>query len=459
MGLESELEQIVTNRFQEAISDSDLILKSQDRWKTTLLVRTFDIVIYKGVHPLAVIEVRNQINSKDLLARTTDRVRSAISITNSRFGIATDNVHFYFYDKSEKEVDFIEVKFEHIVKQLVNPAIIKVVKKDREQVLKIILDAAKKHLSTNDELFEFLNSKSFLGAIRFDQNKRVYYFYDDEVGTNAFENKFFNKLLGEFKEKEICRYTSLSTIFSMLNNISFRMSGIVGMNDRSEVNYVDTYLNGIEKPLIKEHHNTISAINNRYITSCTTITKKDDLTLWRLYSDDGKGVCLIFDVRSSNLNKHVLLQKVRYADEKGNHRELNFLKQIKDDVEGSTGFNFEFTKIGYWKHFFKPFDYTVENEIRLLIIDTDKLEKDKSDWVMTYAHSIFNPIIDFRLNGKSFPIQLKEIILGPKCPEQETNLVQFQEMIRRKKREIAKYFYDSNLDNLKVEQSKIKHYR
>jgi len=245
----------------------------------------------------------------------------------------------------------------------------------------------------------------------------------------------------------------------MLNYISFRMSGIVGMNDKSEVNYVDVYLNGVQKPISKEHPNTIIALNKRYITSCTKFSRKDDLTLWRLYSDDAKGVCLVFQVKQNNLNNHVLLQKVKYADKFGKHKELDLLKQIKENVETITGFKFEFRKIGYWKHFFKPFDYAIEEEVRLLIIDNDSLGKIKADWVRTYTHSIINPVMDFRLNSGSFPIQLREIILGPKCPEQETNLVQLQEMIRRKRREITEKSYDSNFNTLKVGLSEIKHYR
>jgi hypothetical protein len=185
----------------------------------------------------------------------------------------------------------------------------------------------------------------------------------------------------------------------------------------------------------------------------------DDLTLWRLYSDDAKGVCLVFDIKKSNLNKHVLLQKVKYADENGKHKELDFLKQIKVEVERLTGFEFEFRKFGYWKHFFKANDYAIEEEVRLLIIDNGKLDKLKTDWVLTDTHSIVNPIIDFRINNNSFPIHLRTILLGPKCPEKETNYVQIEEMIRRKKKEIKDNNYDSNLNNLKVELSSIKHYR
>jgi hypothetical protein len=172
-----------------------------------------------------------------------------------------------------------------------------------------------------------------------------------------------------------------------------------------------------------------------------------------------KAFALSLDVKKSNLNKHVLLQKVKYADENGNHKELDFLKQIKVEVERLTGFKFEFRKLGYWKHFFKANDYAIEEEVRLLIIDNDSLVKLKTDWVMTYTHSIINPVIDFRLNSKLFPIQLKCILLGPKCPEQETNFVQIDEMIRRKRKEIKVKGYDSNLRNLKVELSKINHYR
>lgn len=86
--------------------------------------------------------------------------------------------------------------------------------------------------------------------------------------------------------------------------------------------------------------------------------------------------------------------------------------------------------------FFKANDYAIEEEVRLLIIDNDTLDKLKTDWVLTDTHSIINPIIDFRINSNSFPIQLRTILLGPKCPEQETNYVQIEEMIRRKKKEI-----------------------
>jgi hypothetical protein len=462
---ESEIEEIVANRFKEAFRQTNFEVSLQDWWDTPILKGRFDIIIYKGVHPLAVIEVKSTLQNKNFFAQATDTLRSAISITNSRFAIATDNESFYFYDRNEKDLDFFQISFDEIIKRLTNPEKVKIVKKDKENILNIFIEAANQYLQDNSEFLTFIQSRSFLSRIQFDHNSNTYFFSDNDGGITSFENQFFNKMFGEFKDTQICRYTRLKTIFDMLSNLTFRMSGLVGMNDKSEVNYVESYLNrdngiiSFEKPLIRVHHNTITAINNRYITSCSKMERIDDLTLWRLYSDDAKGVCLVFDFKKRNLNKHVLLQKVKYADENGKHKELDFLKQIKVEVERLTGFKFEFRKLGYWKHFFKATDYAIEEEVRLLIIDNDTLDKLKIDWVLTDTHSIINPIIDFRINSNSFPIQLRTILLGPKCPEQETNYVQIEEMIRRKKKEIKDKSYDSNLNNLKVELSSIKHYR
>ena len=458
---EIEINKNVASRFLEAFGkkSTGLDIHLNDRWEIGSNKVYFDLLISKGANILAVIEVKIGLENKNVLARAMDQVRSGIMITSARFGIVTDGLIYFIYDRKYKDQDFEQKAFGEIIEILISPSQIRIYKKDRDLVANIILEAAYKYFDKESDLLTLLNEKSFITHIHFDSNTNSFYFFDKRSGTSSFENKVFNAMFGEFKEKEICRYTSLNSLYSSLNNISFRMSGLVGMNDKSEVNYVDTYLNGIEKPLIKEHHNTITAINTRYITSCSNINNVDNLTLWRLYSEDSKGVCLIFDTRLDNLGDYVLLQKVKYADKDGMHKELEFLKEVKLEVERMTGFDFEFKKIGYWKHFFKPYEYSIEEEIRLLIIDNKSLPKLRTDWVMTYSHSILNPIIDFRLNIKEFPIQLKRIVLGPKCPEQEINKVQIEELIRRKKKEIVLSKMTARLQNVKVSLSKIKHYR
>lgn len=456
---ESNKEIEVYQRFVEELKSSKLHIKPQDKWKTPLMTRWFDIVVYKGNYPLAVIEVKGSLENKNTLAKATGQVRSALSITNARFGIVTDNDKFYLYDRNDKESDFIRVNFVVLLTQIADPQNVEISLNAKKDILLIIKKAAQDFLNENNEFLKFINSTTFISKIKFDYSSNVFFFSGRNNKANSFENQFFNKMFGEFNETQICRYTSFSTLFSMMNYLSFRMNGLVGMNDKSEVNYVDTYLNGIEKPISKLHHNSVIALNKRYITSCSKISRKDELTLWRLYAEDGKGVCLTFKIIKKNLNDKILLQKVKYADSNGNHKELDFLKQIKEEVEKKTGFNFEFRNIGVWKHFFKPYDYAIEEEVRLLIIDDSTLNQIDSDWVVTYTHSILNPFIDFRLNSKTFPIQLSEIILGPKSPEQDSNKIQLEEMIRRKKTKIKKDKFDTDLSKLDVLLSKIKHYR
>ncbi|WP_299678492.1 DUF2971 domain-containing protein [uncultured Dokdonia sp.] len=456
---ESEIENIFLKRLKESLEDKSLRIVSQDRWKTPLLIRWFDIVIYKGNNPLAVIEIKGTLANKNTLARATDQVRSSLSITNARFGIVTDNEIFLIYDRNEKENDFVQLNFNELLGRITNVVNVTTNERTKRQILSIIKESAEIHLSQNFEISNFLKDEKIISKIKFDPNRNSYYFEDRLKNIKSFENQFFNKIFEEFSETKICRYTTLDTLFSMLNFISFRMNGLVGMNDKSEVNYVDNYLNGVERPLSKMHHNTIIALNKRYITSCSKISRKDELTLWRLYADDGTGVCLVFNIKRENLNDKVLIQRVKYADQNGNHPELDFLKHIREGVEALTGFTFEFRNIGLWKHFFKPFDYKIEEEVRLLVIEDPNLNPLNSNWVKTYTHSIINPFIDFQLNNSAFPIHLSEIILGPKSPEQDSNTVQLREMVRRKRSHINLNKIDSDLKGLKITTSKIKHYR
>lgn len=456
---ENDIERLVLDRLYESLHGLNFEIVSQDKWKTSILTRSFDIVVYKSNNPFVVFEIKNSLKRKNTFAIATDQVRSSLTITNARFGVVSDNLEFYLYDRNEKDNDFVKIEFNNLISKLTKVKNITTTKKIKSQILNIITDSAKNHLSSNTDILEFIKDKKLIDKIKFDSKRNTYYFEDRLKTTKSFENQFFNKIFGKFEAKEICRYTSLDTLFSMLNFISFRMNGLVGMNDRSEVNYVDNYLNAVERPLSKMHHNTITALNNRYITSCSKIQRKDELTLWRLYAEDGSGVCLIFKIKQSNLNDKVLIQKVKYADANGKHPELDFLKQISEEVEALTGFTFEFRNIGLWKHFFKPFDYSIEEEVRLLVIDDPSLKPITTNWVKTYTHSIINPYIDFQLNNSKFPIQLTEIILGPKSPEQDSNLVQLQEMVRRKRKTIIEKSMDSNLTSLKIAISKIKHYR
>lgn len=443
------------NRLYEHLDRQEFNIKVEDNWNLSHGIALFDIVLYKKNNPYAVFEFSEGLTNNDNSSRTKSILFNALKITKSRFGIiVVDNNTFEFYDQA-KRLDINQtISFERLINTLVNPS-------------KIIFDNSLKshiaeHIQTlagnlNENFINFLKSSKLTEKLQFDEDSNTIFFSDNNSGLSSFENKFFNKLLGDFNDKQICRYTSLDTTFQCINNISYRMNGIVGMNDKTEVNYVDTYLSGFEKPLSKLHNRSINALNNRYITSCTVFSNRDNLTMWRLYAEDSKGACLVFKINNKKLNNHVLLQKVSYANEFGIHPKLEFLKWVKNYIEDFTGLPFEFRKLHYWKHFFKPYEYSIEQEVRLLIIDNGEQEFVKKEWLLTNSHKILNPVVDFKLNHPNFPIVLENIILGPKCPEAETNKVQFEELIRRRKEKLK--YGRTYAPDIEVNLSKIKNYR
>lgn len=456
--MEKELELIVFERFKLRLDNDQYNFKLQDRWQTKLLIRRFDIVIYYEENPLIIIEVKSKLFNKNRIAIGTDQIRSAISITNARYGILTDNEQFYFYERST-DSNFETLSFNEVIKRIKEPTPLNYDQDSYNKIKDIFLNSAINNVPKNKELISILQNDRFENQMKFNNSSNCFCFDQNSFQKSHIENKIFSALIGEFKDTTLCRYSSFDTIFSMINFLSVRLNGIAGMNDKTEINYVDTYLENYERPISTLHHNTVSAINKRYITSCSDINNKDNLTLWRLYGDDAKGSCMVFKVINENITDNILLRKVKYADDKGSHPELNFIKEIVEEVENLLGFKFEFRKIGVWKHFFKPYEYSIEDEVRLLIIDEGKLSLSNKGWVKTYSHSILNPFIDFELNSSNFPLELREIILGPKCPEQELNKIQLEEMIRRKKKEIVDKKKDTDIKKLKVVLSDINHYR
>lgn len=454
--MERELEKSVHQKFRNALKGPNFRFARDEKWETNLLLRRFDIVIYYKHNPFVVIEVKSRLGNKNRLAIGTDQVRSALSITNARYGIVTDSEDFYFFDKSTE--DEFEIKeFEFIIDRLSDQRPIKFGDAEKKEVQNIFIHSLENHLQGNDNLKELLPSNDFVSKLDFDIDSNTIHLNDKS--DSHIEDKLFGFLVGELIENEICRYGTFDTVFAMLNYLSVRLNGIAGMNDKTEINYVDSYLDKVEKPLSAMHHNSVSAMNKRYITSCSRITNKDDLTLWRLYGDDAKGVCLIYQVEKTKLKNNILVRPVKYANKQGVHAELEFLKQVINAVEKRFGVKFDFRKLGIWKHFFKPYEYFIEEEVRLLVVDKGGLKTKNKGWVKTYSHSILNPFVDFELNTIEFPIQLKEIILGPKFPEQELNKLQLEELVRRKKKLISDESLSTKLNNLKVRFSKINHYR
>ena len=239
------------------------------------------------------------------------------------------------------------------------------------------------------------------------------------------------------------------------------MNCLVGMNDTTEVNYAENYITGTNRDYTQAHWKTVDTYNRRFISSCSL--KEDDLTQWRLYADDSKGVCLILNVDEKLLDSKFVLKRISYGKKNGSHPELDFIKQVIGNLKSKLNINFEFKTLSTWRHFFKPFEYSVEEEVRLLFILND--QDVKKGWLLTSSHNILNPYVEFKLNDDGLPLQLTEIVLGPKCPEKEINQKQFQQFIRElrnkkiKIKDEGQEVDEYNIPKLNVSISKIKNYR
>ena len=240
------------------------------------------------------------------------------------------------------------------------------------------------------------------------------------------EREFFRTLLDPYTEEYICRYTTYETLERILREKKQSVCSIVCMNDETECYYADEYL---EKKGGKKEKDVLEtdydALNKCQISSCTHILLADKLSLWRMYGDDGKGVCLKFKINKDLLKeKGFYLYEMSYAfPSEDTHKDLDVISELKQlRVKDYT---FEFKAWHIWKHFFKPIHYFDEREIRLLYI---KQDTDQFKWIRTGDSKILAPVIEFGIEkGKNeFPLVLSEIILGPKFLEPATNAAQIK---------------------------------
>lgn len=398
------------------------------------VIKTFDD------EQVAVINIVDKLNDKDNkiynYLREPIFIRDFKSITNARFAIITDGTTYHYYDRFDSKINVDNpftknnLSIEELIKEIFVP-----VKEDR--IITIINNMKELYSDYDiDGIVELFDSLS-IDNIRYDDTSISF--------TDEFEEKLFSLFISKTSDiKVVCRYVNLESIYWLLKTNKMRLYGLAAMNDRTEVDYVDSF---IFQDRNQDYQNKpfpiIENINHSFISSCSEIEIEDNLTQYRLYADDGKGVCLEFEVRSSSLPKGFYLANVIY-----NTEVLSMIRDITNLVYDVTGLFMKFNKLSVYKHFFKPDDYEIEKEIRLLY-SWDETKTPEIQWIMASGSNIFNPYVEFDITKDSFPLKLTKIILGPKCPEEKINLRQI-EMMRKE---------NSKFSNVVVELTHIKNYR
>lgn len=276
--------------------------------------------------------------------------------------------------------------------------------------------------------------------------------------TPQYERLFFCSLLGSTSgtPKRLCRYTSLASLFRTLSEKHQSMYSTVCMNDKTENDYAQKFISEATplSNVISRLQTRTSSLNSEtlsFILSGSRMNKKDDLNMWRLYGDDSKGVCLWYKV-DDELPEHFFLARVSYA-KNGTHAELSYLSSKTG--KGVCGRNFELRNLNSWLHFFKPSEYSVEEEVRLLyeMNDGSLLDTTNGKWIYNTSNGIIAPIIRFPITKADckFPLVLERIVLGPNLKEHSINKEQLLLM--------CKYGQIKVTENFEITYSDIKSYR
>lgn len=272
-------------------------------------------------------------------------------------------------------------------------------------------------------------------------------------------DKLFDSLLEEYKGDRLCRFTSLGSLFRTINEQKQSLCSIVCMNDKSEINYISNYLLEHKYISTKLHSGKVGDANQSFILSCCDIAKKEDLTMMRLYADDAKGVVLSYHIDRKKLNTYpmFILKKINYQMEDGSHPELNLIGTILKKNFG--GYSISLPGLLKWSHFFKPKEYAVEEEVRLLFYDAgnQKYLGTDSKWIHDQTYNIMAQIRLFDITNKKksiFPFFIESILLAPKMLEAEINQEQLEVLINDRDINVG-----SAPNSSLIELSKITHYR
>mgnify|MGYP000207981556 CR=1 FL=1 len=126
------------------------------------------------------------------------------------------------------------------------------------------------------------------------------------------------------------------------------------------------------------------------------------------------------------------------------HFELDILEAFQKVLFDKYKFTYPFKSLETWKHFFKSYEYAIEQEIRVLYINKAS-NTSEPKWILTNSHSILNPLISIKYD--KLPFEITKVLFGSRAPEADVNIRQF------------KYLSEENGMSLTFDKSRINNYR
>lgn len=393
-----------------------------DRGVTFLSRTSNDFIFLKDSHEIFQIQ---EVENIDDLSEDIFKIKQMFFKKYGLFFIITDKFAWGYYT-FENQDTLKKEPFHNILELLINSSEKVLSTQLQKQIKNDIKEIIKKdtELELTDEIKN--NIYDFLENCKFKYNNF----------TVTFENKkqdfaFFKCLCHDVEridESVMLRYTSLESLINLLNDKYLTMMGITAMNDRTESDKINV---------------SSSSVNDYYILSGTLKESKDNLTMWRLYGNNSKGVCLEFECNTTHKDDYYF-SKIYYDCSRIKDSIKELLNNIKNEIYTNSRLIMEFPFVYYMSFFFKLNDYELENEYRMIFCQDSNIEK---EFVLPYSKKLISPIHKIDIFSSDSPLKLKEITLGPNCPYKEENISQIQKLL-----------FNRGIYDISLKQSNIEHF-
>jgi hypothetical protein len=402
-----------------------------------------DFLILKGTYPYVIIEVvaRRSYDRNYRGDFPFNKFELMLELTGADYFVITDLEKTILLDSREKtrvDLAYLEDLLDRVLVQPFRQ--LDSLRRNIQREIGLVIEEFLEEIESlpgqeksRSPLRDLLVNGTLSEEIAYNDEGRFFHFSTNpQLGLDDFENQFFQALLLKVIDTAVCRYTTMESVYQTVANNSYRIASHLSMNDRGELDYVDKYIGVFYKPLQSLTLAEMKQLNNSYISSCTVATKEDNLTMYRLYGDDSRGVCIRLSFTDSLQSRQLLVRKISYARSRAKHPELDLIKAIINRLSTALRVSFRFLYLDIWKHFFKSVDYAVEEEVRLLYLDTSGATPVKKDWIIAQPDKIISKYVLFPLTPGNFPLQLQKITLGPNCPEKSMNKRQLEVLIDEK---------------------------
>lgn len=384
----------------DLIEQKDVAILTNLKWGSTSQNITFDLAIKKNALFLVIFEIILSKNSYSVVLDAPDK----------EFNLTGALYYIRYFPKSEDNKYMVFKRH-----QGSTTSDLKLIQR-YDGVIKIIRS-----------IFESINKiQEDKDIVLLD--KTIDFFVDGK--TRVLDPDWCRKQLDTFRDKRVCRYSSLDSLFSTITYKTIRMNGLPGMNDRVEGLFAWSLINDVEKTDNKENKRRKKSVNNAFIVSYSKSIMIDNLTQWRLYGDDAKGVCCVYSVKQEIFDDRFFLHPVKYMKKikADKYEQDNVIKAFKAYAR-----IYPYPDFSPLIFFYKPNDFESEKEIRLLF-DNKETDAYKSDvqprkWLLTNSNNIPNPYIDIPL--EKFPLKLEKIILGPNMNDVDTIQVQLESLLEQ----------------------------